>query len=40
VNLAVWYGFGLIAAALLLASLYGLMCRDDEPGTAPRQEQP
>lgn len=27
VNLAVWYGFGLIAGALLLALLYGWLCR-------------
>lgn len=27
VNLAVWYGFGLIAGALLLALLYAWLCR-------------
>ena len=27
VNLAIWYGFALIAAALLLALLYGYLCR-------------
>ena len=27
VNLAIWYGFGLIAAALLLALVYGWACR-------------
>lgn len=27
VNLAIWYGFGLIIAALLLALLYGWLCR-------------
>jgi uncharacterized membrane protein (DUF485 family) len=34
VNLAVWYGFGLIAAALVLALLYGWLCRNSasEPG--------
>jgi uncharacterized membrane protein (DUF485 family) len=32
VNLAVWYGFGLIAAALVLALIYGWLCRTREPG--------
>lgn len=32
VNLAVWYGFGLIAAALVLALIYGWLCRNSEPG--------
>ncbi|WP_442485486.1 DUF485 domain-containing protein [Aeoliella sp. SH292] len=27
VNLAIWYGFGLIVAAILLAFLYGFLCR-------------
>jgi uncharacterized membrane protein (DUF485 family) len=27
VNVAVWYGFGLIGAALLLALIYGWACR-------------
>ena len=27
VNLAIWYGFALIAAALLLALIYGYLCR-------------
>ncbi|MEX2317625.1 MAG: DUF485 domain-containing protein [Pirellulales bacterium] len=27
VNLAIWYGFGLIFAALALALVYGWMCR-------------
>jgi uncharacterized membrane protein (DUF485 family) len=27
VNLAVWYGFGLIVAALVLALIYGWACR-------------
>ena len=30
VNLAIWYGFGLILAALLLALIYGWICRGDE----------
>jgi uncharacterized membrane protein (DUF485 family) len=29
VNLAVWYGFGLIAAALALALVYGWLCREE-----------
>jgi len=27
INLAIWYGFGLIAAALILALAYGWLCR-------------
>ena len=27
VNLAIWYGFGLIGAAILLALVYGWACR-------------
>jgi uncharacterized membrane protein (DUF485 family) len=27
VNLAIWYGFALIAAALILALIYGYLCR-------------
>jgi putative solute:sodium symporter small subunit len=27
VNLAIWYGFGLIVAAILLALVYGWACR-------------
>ncbi len=27
VNLAIWYGFGLIAVAILLALIYGWTCR-------------
>jgi uncharacterized membrane protein (DUF485 family) len=34
VNLAIWYGFGLIVAAILLAILYGIACRK-EPRQAP-----
>lgn len=29
VNLAILYGFGLIAAAFVLALLYGLLCRKE-----------
>ncbi|GMV95931.1 MAG: hypothetical protein AMXMBFR83_03000 [Phycisphaerae bacterium] len=32
VNTAVLYGFGLIAAALLLAAVYMYLCRSDRPG--------
>jgi uncharacterized membrane protein (DUF485 family) len=28
VNLAIWYGFGLIGGALLLALLYAWLCRE------------
>ena len=31
VNLAIAYGFGLIAAAFLLAVVYGWLCRNREP---------
>ena len=41
VNFAIWYGFGLIAAAILLALLYGWLCRASErdrldPGASAR----
>lgn len=29
VNLAIWYGFGLIVAAFALALVYGWACRND-----------
>jgi hypothetical protein len=29
VNLAIWYGFGLIVAAIFLALVYGWACRTD-----------
>jgi len=29
INLAVWYGFGLIAGALVVALIYGWLCRSD-----------
>lgn len=32
VNLAIWYGFGLIIGALVLALIYGWLCRHREPG--------
>ena len=41
VNLAVWYGFGLIAAALLLALLYGWLCRHEvRPPSEPGRPDP
>jgi uncharacterized membrane protein (DUF485 family) len=30
VNLAIWYGFGLIGAAIVLAVVYGWACRSRE----------
>ena len=30
VNMAVWYGFGLIVGALALACVYGWLCRTEE----------
>ncbi len=35
VNLAIWYGFGLILAAILLALVYGWACRV-QPSSAER----
>ena len=32
VNLAIWYGFGLIGGALLMALLYAWLCREPSPG--------
>jgi uncharacterized membrane protein (DUF485 family) len=34
VNLAIWYGFGLIVAAIVLALIYGWIC-----GLAPRESR-
>ncbi len=34
VNLAIWYGFGLIVAAILLALVYGWACRKDAQPTS------
>lgn len=31
VNLAIWYGFGLIGGALVLALLYAWLCRETPP---------
>ena len=36
VNLAIWYGFALIAAALLLALIYGYLCRIEVPSEPGR----
>jgi uncharacterized membrane protein (DUF485 family) len=30
VNLAIWYGFALIVVALVLALIYGWVCRTDD----------
>jgi uncharacterized membrane protein (DUF485 family) len=40
VNLAVWYGFGLIVGALVLALIYGWACRTQSPspGTADHDD--
>lgn len=32
VNLAIWYGFGLIIAALVLALLYGVVASSEQEG--------
>ena len=41
VNLAIWYGFGLIAAAILLALVYGCACgtSGQRPTDKPRSER-
>jgi uncharacterized membrane protein (DUF485 family) len=31
VNFAIWYGFGLIAGAFVMALLYGWLCRVEQP---------
>lgn len=40
VNLAVWYGFALIAAAMALALVYVWLCARAEPPTAPPRNTP
>ena len=37
VNLAIWYGFGLILAALILALIYGFYCKPDDKETAKKE---
>lgn len=41
VNLAIWYGFGLIGAALVLALIYGCACglRGNAPSPCPLPER-
>jgi uncharacterized membrane protein (DUF485 family) len=38
VNLAIWYGFALIAGALLLALLYGFLCRSSDEPSEPNHK--
>lgn len=38
VNLAIWYGFGLIVAAILLSLVYGLLCRVKSESATPPSE--
>jgi uncharacterized membrane protein (DUF485 family) len=40
VNLAIWYGFGLILAALLLALVYGWICRGTDEANSERRQAP
>jgi uncharacterized membrane protein (DUF485 family) len=44
VNLAIWYGFGLIVAAIVLALVYGWACRREVPARRDvvdyREDQP
>jgi uncharacterized membrane protein (DUF485 family) len=39
VNLALVYGFGLIATAIILAFLYGWLCRSSGPAEVTREER-
>ena len=39
VNLAVWYGLGLIVFAIVLALVYMLLCRDADDATAARDAE-
>ncbi len=36
VNLAIWYGFALIIFALVLALVYGWVCRTDDTSSGDR----
>ena len=38
VNLAIWYGFALIAAALILALVYGYLCRSSVASSETNQK--
>ncbi len=38
INLAIWYGFGLIIAALVLALIYGILCRNSVDGGQQRKD--
>lgn len=38
VNLAIWYGFGLIVVALVLALVYGWMCRPSKRSVADKAD--
>ena len=44
VNLAIWFGFGLIIAAIVLALVYGWVCRagarQSRSGRGPREGEP
>ena len=39
VNVAIWYGFGLIIAAMLLALVYGWVCRAGMPSQRDSEER-
>lgn len=38
INVAIWYGFGLIIAALILALIYGALCKADGDETSSTTE--
>ncbi len=40
VNLAIWYGFGLIVAALVLALIYGWACHAEDAAQRTDRDQP
>lgn len=39
INLAVWYGLGLIVAAFVMAMLYGFLCRPETPQEAAASKE-
>lgn len=40
INLAIWYGFGLIVAALLLSLIYAWLCKAPAGDRSERKNQP
>ena len=38
INIAILYGFGLIVAALVLALIYGWLCKDSDPSSDKKED--